>query len=220
MCSIALDIATISGTTHIKTFSFWPGAGKHFSGNALCNPDKSCHATRSYFALLTIKNVLYKPPRRKKSRGVKPGEQGGHAMCLPLPIKRSGNSLSRKTRTRLEKWSGVPSDWKTFPTWTCRKAVFCMIPKRVSPVTSCSSKKEMTYDSVFHQSTPHTDLQRITLMSSNITRIFSSLIHDNRDVNCSAHTKWNVWCFIRRTNYQVGLEDDLDQAKKLAELPH
>jgi hypothetical protein len=42
MCSVALNMATISGTTNIKTiFSFSPCSGIHFSGNALCSSNDS-----------------------------------------------------------------------------------------------------------------------------------------------------------------------------------
>jgi hypothetical protein len=40
--SLELSVVTIGGTTHIKTiFSFSPGIGKHFIGNALCSSDDS-----------------------------------------------------------------------------------------------------------------------------------------------------------------------------------
>jgi len=54
----------------------------------------------------------------------------GPGNVFPLPIQRSGNSLSWKTPTGQEKWCGAPSNWKTDPTETWHKAVFCNIVRK------------------------------------------------------------------------------------------
>jgi len=43
-------------------------------------------------------------------------------MGVPLPNQASGNSVSRKARTRWKKWRSAPSYWKPVPTGTWRKA--------------------------------------------------------------------------------------------------
>jgi hypothetical protein len=41
MCSVDLNMDTISGTTYIEVVFSLPGADKHFIGNALCSFDNS-----------------------------------------------------------------------------------------------------------------------------------------------------------------------------------
>jgi len=68
MCSAGLSIVTISDTRHIKTiFSFSPGTGKHFIGNALCSSD-GYRATHSHFAHLHYKRCLLQTPGKKIQR--------------------------------------------------------------------------------------------------------------------------------------------------------
>jgi hypothetical protein len=56
--------STISGTTHIKTiFSFSPGTGKHFIGNALCHSDDSVTQLIHILHFFTI-NVFNKPAEK------------------------------------------------------------------------------------------------------------------------------------------------------------
>jgi len=77
MCSVDLNMATISGTTHIKTiFNFWPGTDMHLSGNALCSSDDSVTQLIHILHSLKINSIFYNP-QKKKSIGVKSGERGG-----------------------------------------------------------------------------------------------------------------------------------------------
>jgi hypothetical protein len=69
-----------------------------------CNSFTSC----SYLAtqlvhilhLHLVHHVLHVPPQ-KKSKGVKPGDQEGHAIGSPFPIHLSGNCCFRKAFTGL-----------------------------------------------------------------------------------------------------------------------
>jgi hypothetical protein len=55
-------------------------------------------------------------------------------MVSPFPMQWSGNSLSRKARTREGKWSGAPPDCKTVPIGAWHRAVF-IITSELSPFT-------------------------------------------------------------------------------------
>jgi hypothetical protein len=56
----------ISGTTRIKTiFSFSPGTGKHFIGNAFCNSDDSVTQHIHILHFFTTNGVLYKRQEEK-----------------------------------------------------------------------------------------------------------------------------------------------------------
>jgi len=112
----------------------------------------------------------------------------------PLPIQRSGISLSRKAWTRREKWGGAPFNWKTVPTGTWRKAVFSITARKVSQSLQVLENKGPV--TVIYQSAPHTHLQRISLMFRNIVRIFTSPYTTTVPVDCYIHMKR---CFIRKT---------------------
>jgi hypothetical protein len=88
-------------------------------------------------------------------------------MGPPLPTKRSGNSLSGKTRTRRKK-CGAPSDRKTVLTGKIRKALFCIIGKKVSSVTVGSSRKKVPITLILTK-THH------TLTFAWITSVFSNM---------------------------------------------
>jgi hypothetical protein len=61
MCSADLNMGTTGVTTHITTiFSFSPGTGKHFFGNALFSCD-DCHASHLHLHFFTKNSVFYKP---------------------------------------------------------------------------------------------------------------------------------------------------------------
>jgi hypothetical protein len=51
-------------------------------------------------------------------------------MGSPFPNQQPGNSLSRKARTRREKWGGASINWKIIPTGTWHKAVFSIIARK------------------------------------------------------------------------------------------
>jgi hypothetical protein len=69
MRSVDLNIGTISGTTHIKTvFSFWPGIGKHFTGNALWISDNSVMQLIHILLFYMVSRVLYKPPEKNSEK--------------------------------------------------------------------------------------------------------------------------------------------------------
>jgi hypothetical protein len=54
-------MGTISGTTHITTiFSFSPGTGKHFIGNALSSSEDSVKQLLQILHFLAIKKAFYK----------------------------------------------------------------------------------------------------------------------------------------------------------------
>jgi energy-converting hydrogenase Eha subunit B len=55
-------------------FSFLPGNGRHFIGNIVCSPDISVMKLIHILHFFTIDNV-FKNPQKKKSRGMKCGEQ-------------------------------------------------------------------------------------------------------------------------------------------------
>ncbi|GBM20928.1 hypothetical protein AVEN_253728-1 [Araneus ventricosus] len=54
-------------------------------------------------------SVLDIAPKEKKSRGVISGERGGQGVGSSLPIHRSGNVSSRKSRTKEPQCGGAPS---------------------------------------------------------------------------------------------------------------
>jgi hypothetical protein len=99
MGSVDLNVVTICGMTHIKTmFSFSTGTGKYFSGKSLSSSDSSVTQLIHILHFFTI-NMTYENSQKKNSTGAKFGELGGQTMGPPLPMQRSGNSLSRKART-------------------------------------------------------------------------------------------------------------------------
>jgi hypothetical protein len=59
-------MGTISGTTHVMIiFSFWPGIGKHFTGNIFYSSDHSVTQLIHIFYMFMTNNVFYKPPEEK-----------------------------------------------------------------------------------------------------------------------------------------------------------
>jgi glucuronate isomerase len=64
MCSVDLNMGTISGTTHTKTiFSFWLGTGKRFIGNTLYSSD-----IIYILHIFAINNVFKNPQEEKIQR--------------------------------------------------------------------------------------------------------------------------------------------------------
>jgi len=60
-----LNMGTISSMTHAKPiFSFSPGTGKHFIGNALCSPDDFVTQLIHILHFFTVNNVFYKPEHK------------------------------------------------------------------------------------------------------------------------------------------------------------
>jgi len=95
------------------------------------------------FCTLLRSAVPFTNPQTKRARGVKTGKRRGQGMCpTPWYYPWSGNSLSRKSQTRLEKWGGALSDWRIVSTEIWRKAVFSIIARKVSPLTTGSSKNK------------------------------------------------------------------------------
>jgi midasin (ATPase involved in ribosome maturation) len=67
MCSADLNMATISGTTHIQMiFSFWTGTGKRFIGKALCSSDGSVTQLIHILHFVSI-NFTFTNPQKKNS---------------------------------------------------------------------------------------------------------------------------------------------------------
>jgi hypothetical protein len=74
-------MGTISDTTHVKTiFSFLPGTGKRFIGNALRSSD-GCYATLSHFAPFHNEHRKKKPDKSNLEEEV-PGNGS------PLPVQK------------------------------------------------------------------------------------------------------------------------------------
>jgi len=66
MCSVYLNMDTVSDKTHIQTiFNFSPGVGVHFIGNALCSSDVSVEQLIHILHFFSINSVLFKPPEKK-----------------------------------------------------------------------------------------------------------------------------------------------------------
>jgi hypothetical protein len=113
---------TISGMTHIKmSFSFSPHTGQEFHWKRiLC----------SSFAFCTFRYKQCLLQTQKKSfRGEKSWEGRGQGPGPLLPIQRSGNSVSSKSRALREGWGDARSKWKPVSTGMCR-AVFSIIAKK------------------------------------------------------------------------------------------
>jgi len=54
MCSVDLNMDTVSGMTHIKMiFSFSPGVSKHFIGNPLCSSNNPVKQPNLIFSLFS-----------------------------------------------------------------------------------------------------------------------------------------------------------------------
>jgi len=61
MCSVDLNMGTISGMTNIKMiFSSWPGIGKQFIVNELHSSEDSVTQLIQILHFLTINNIFYK----------------------------------------------------------------------------------------------------------------------------------------------------------------
>jgi hypothetical protein len=146
----------------------------------------------------------------------------------PVPLQRSGNSLSRKAWKWREKWGGPPCDCRTVSSGTWRKTVFSIVAGESSPDTVGSLKKKKkkkkrkgNHNFVFHQNAPHVDVRWITLIFSNILRIFTSPCTATLPVECSTHTrnvlsKKNTSCRCR-SPLQCGKADgdlDLDKSER------
>jgi hypothetical protein len=66
MYSANLNMNTTGDTTHTRMiFNFWPGIGKHFIVNVLCNSD-DCHTTYSHSALFHNKECIFINTQNKK----------------------------------------------------------------------------------------------------------------------------------------------------------
>jgi hypothetical protein len=113
-------MGTTSGMIHFKTiFSSSPGACTHFIDNALwlwCNSFTFC-------TFRDKQRPSQTPSRQSHSNQIRKTRWSENCPPPPPSIQRSGNSLSRKARTRRDK-SGASCDWKTVSSGTRRKAVW------------------------------------------------------------------------------------------------
>jgi hypothetical protein len=84
ICSVDLNMATISGKTHIKTiFSFSQGTGKNFICNALCSSEDSFTQLIHILHFFHIEQyLLQQPPRRNNSEESKPENEGAKEWVL------------------------------------------------------------------------------------------------------------------------------------------
>jgi hypothetical protein len=96
MCSVHLNMGTISDPTHIKTIlSFSLSAGKHSIGNTLCNSDGSVAQFFHIFHFFRIKWLLQPlppPPPREN-----PVESSMLKALLHVPAECLTNEMSPST---------------------------------------------------------------------------------------------------------------------------
>jgi len=103
MCSIDLNMGTISSTVHIKTiFNFLSGMSKDFIGNTLCSSDNSVMQHIHILHFFTIDSVPNKPLEEKNPEESNlETEEAREWVLSSCPVTRK--FLSRKARTRQEK---------------------------------------------------------------------------------------------------------------------
>jgi hypothetical protein len=122
MCSVHLNVVTTSGTTHIKTlFSFSPGTGRHFTGNALCN-SADCYANHSHSALLRDKQS-HVQTLDEKSRGVKSEERGSQGMGPYSTIRKFSVQKGTNTTGEVGRSSNIVLGHRTAWQPCCRKTL-------------------------------------------------------------------------------------------------
>jgi len=178
------------------------------------------HVSRSYFALFFKINIVYTNPRNVP-RGIIFGEQVGQRMGPTFLIQRSGSTISSKVRASGKKGGSTKPNWKIVPTGTWGKAL------TQKSVTSHRRflKNERTDNSAFHHGIPHIAFGESRLCP--VTLWGFSLPHTRQLFLVTVQHRWNVVSWdAKRDGTQLSnaarmrVEDDLDQAENMGELPH
>jgi hypothetical protein len=109
MCSVDLNMGTVSSITHIKMiFSFLPGSENHFVHNALSSSDDSVmHQLVHILHFVMINHNFYKLSGKKFQRSkIWRARRPGNGFPSPCPMIRK---LPVKKGREV---GGTPSDWK------------------------------------------------------------------------------------------------------------